>query len=139
MTNIKGSAFYGCSSLTFVIIPSHVERIGDYTFQNCNALANIYCYAENPPQCGLSFYGSNYSATLHVPAASIPRYQISSMWCYFKDIVALTDDDPKPTGVRTVWVKTDDNIDIVYDLHGHKRVQPQKGLNIINGKKVVIK
>lgn len=139
MTNIKGSAFYGCSSLTFVIIPSHVERIGDYTFQNCNALANIYCYAENPPQCGLSFYHSDYSATLHVPAASIPLYQISSIWCDFKNIVALTDDDPKPTGVKTVWVKTDDNIGVVYDLHGHKRVQPQKGLNIINGKKVVIK
>ena len=73
------------------------------------------------------------------PTISLNLYRTTAPWGNFSSIVALTDDDPKPTGVKTIWVKTDDNIGVVYDLHGHKKNQPQKGLNIINSKKFVIK
>ena len=38
MTSIGGSAFYGCSSLTSINIPSSVTKIGFEAFRNCDAL-----------------------------------------------------------------------------------------------------
>ncbi|MDE6628584.1 MAG: leucine-rich repeat domain-containing protein, partial [Muribaculaceae bacterium] len=38
VTRISERAFYGCSNLTSVIIPSTVTSIGDNAFDNCSSL-----------------------------------------------------------------------------------------------------
>ena len=42
------------------------------------------------------------NATLHVPAASIEAYRNAESWKDFKEIVALTDSDPNPTGITNI-------------------------------------
>ena len=54
--------------------------------------------------------------------------------------MALTDNDPKPdvTGISVVR-DIEDNKDVIYNLNGVRLNEPQKGINIINGKKYVVK
>lgn len=50
--------------------------------------------------------------------------------------MALTDGDPKPTGIKTVELQ-ELNENNIYDLTGHRLVATKKGLNIVrmsNGK-----
>lgn len=47
---------------------------------------DVYCYATTPPSCNENSF-TNYSGTLHVPAASVAAYFISDFWCNFANIV----------------------------------------------------
>ena len=41
VTSIGNSAFFGCSGLTSVAIPSSVTSIGNYAFYNCSGLTSV--------------------------------------------------------------------------------------------------
>lgn len=134
--------YIGCSVLASVTIGSGIKNIGYGAFASCAELADVYCYAINVPSTYSDAFNNSYInlATLHVPAESIDAYKAAEPWKDFKEIVALTDSDPKPdaTGVDVVW-KTEDNKAIIYDLNGVRQNEPQKGINIVNGKKYMIK
>ena len=40
-TEIPDNCFYGCTSLTTVLLPSYMNRIGSYAFHSCTSLANV--------------------------------------------------------------------------------------------------
>ena len=94
VTLIGASAFYYCTSLTAINIGNSVTRIAFGAFQKCLSLNDVYCYATTPPECSSSF--SNYSATLHVPAASLAAYFTAPVWSNFENIVG---DAVAPTGI----------------------------------------
>ena len=134
MTKIESCTF-ASSGLTSVVIGNRVESIESLAFY-CPNLIDVYCYAEEVPDARTKygnpvFYTSNnISGTLHVPAASKEKYSNTDPWMYFENIVALTDNDPKPTGITNI------NNDIekgerYYSLDGKRMAQPQRGLNII--------
>lgn len=143
--NIGIYAFCYCTNLTSVIIGNGVTNIEDGAFGACNNLTNVYCYAEQAPKTNNAFTSSNYTnATLHVPATAIEAYKNTEQWKDFGDIVALTDDDPKPTGIiATTTGQQLTNVEY-YDMSGRRINQSQQGLNIIKMsdgtiKKVVVK
>jgi hypothetical protein len=111
-----------------------------YAFTLCQELTDVYCYAVNVPNTNVNAFNSSLIeyATLHVPAQSIDAYKAAEPWKNFKEIVALTDSDPKPdaTGINVVR-NAEDNKAVIYDLNGVRLSEPQKGINIINGKKYV--
>ena len=147
--DVKKIAWIACSeseNLTTVTISSNLTCIDDSAFHKCTSLADMYCYAEQVPAMGKDiFVDSNYKkATLHVPAASVEAYRSAEQWKDFGNIVALTDDDPKPTGISAMEYAPMTTDKAIYDLKGHQLTQPKKGLNIIRmsdgtTKKVIIK
>jgi hypothetical protein len=146
---VKKIAWIACSEsekLTTVTISSNLTCIDDSAFHKCTSLTDIYCYAEQVPEMGKDiFVDSNYkNATLHVPAVSVEAYRNAEQWKDFGNIVALTDEDPKPTGISTMEYAPMATNKAIYDLQGHQLAQPKKGLNIIrmsDGKtrKVIVK
>ena len=147
VTTIEG-LFPLCTSLTSVIIGNGVTSIHDEAFMKCQSLKDLYCYAEQVPETNnpLVFDRSNYrNATLHVPAGSMEAYRNAEQWKDFGSIVALSDEDPKPTmDINTPAVTQMPAIVECYSIDGKHISSPQRGLNIIRmsdgtTKKVVIK
>jgi hypothetical protein len=135
VTIIGNQAFEACSGLTSITIPNSVTSIGNRAFYNynCSSLLNVYCYAEQVPSTGTNVFSYISQATLHVPANVVNVYQNTSPWNGFGSIVAID-----PSGIQTVTLDKDINSPL-YDLNGRKLKEPRKGVNIIGGKKVLLK
>lgn len=139
--------FRQCFKLTTVTIPANVTCIEDSAFAACTSITDVYYYAEQVPETGKDvFVDSNHTnATLHVPAGSIDAYSSAEQWKDFGNIVALTDDDPKPTTVVIAPAATQKpTIVECYSFDGKSISVPQRGLNIIRmsdgtTRKVVVK
>lgn len=147
VTKIGNEAFGNCRSLASIVIPKSTKKLGMYAFNCCFSLTNVYCYAEEVPVTDSHVFNDvNFeNATLHVPAASIDTYSNAKQWKNFGTIVALTDEDPKPTTEITATIATQQPTIVErYTIDGKRVNQPQRGLNIIKmsdgtTKKVVVK
>ena len=144
VTTIGDCAFYLCSSLTTIVIPNSVITIDAFAFSGNMNLTDVYCYAEmlqlNSDVFGYGYYSN---ATLHVPEGSLDAYRSAEWWMYFGSIVALTNSDPKPTGIKSVK-SSEITEKRYYSLDGKHTSTPQRGLNIIRmsdgtTKKVILK
>lgn len=131
ITRIGQNAFCGCGNLATIVIGNALTNIGEGAFLS-TGLADMYLYAEKVPELGGTVFGySNYyKATLHVPAGSLEAYDNAEQWKDFGKIVALTDDDPKPTGIKGVNNNVK-NGEHYYLLDGKHTTKHQRGLNII--------
>ena len=136
VTSIGDNAFQNCSGLTSVTIGSGVKSIGMWAFASCSELLDVYCYAENVPFAKSHAFDRSYpeNATLHVPAASIESYQVTSPWSSFGTIVALT---PEESGIGELKGENGKRETAVYDLSGRRVQKGQKGVFIQNGKVMV--
>lgn len=152
VTSISTRAFDGCSGVTSVIISASVTILGYHAFWDCTSLTDVYCYAVKVPSIdpnilvwstddyilreSLKFFNESYisSATLHVPAASVEEYKATYPWENFGAIVPLTDAD----AIEDVKAKETPE-HVCYDILGRRFTKPQKGLNTIDGRKVLIK
>lgn len=95
----------------------------------------ITCQAVTPPTLFNDVFSeeSFTGGTLYVPESSIETYKSTSPWSEFVNIIAIS-----ATSIDGVIVK-EDNSAVIYDLNGKKLSEPKHGLNIVNGKKVVVK
>ncbi len=108
-------------------------------FHNCRRLNNVYCYADIVPNTSYNAFSNTLEfSILHVPELSIESYKAIEPWKTFKEIVALTDSDPKPTGINMIEASNNEK-GVIYDFHGRRVEQPTKGLYIKNGKKYVVR
>ena len=86
VTTIGKYAFSSCSNLTSISIGSSVKTIGNYAFSSCKKVGNVTCYSTTPPSCSDNCF-SYYTASLHVPAASLAAYFTAPCWENFENIV----------------------------------------------------
>ena len=139
VTSIGYEAFYGCYKLTSVTIGSGVTSIGYEAFNGPN-IPTVISLIENP--FTITEKTSDYrtfsqntfnNATLYVPKGTIDKYKATDGWKDFAYIVEGT-----PTGIKVIENTQKKNA-TVYDLNGVRLSEPKKGINIINGQKVVMK
>ena len=160
---IQNSVFYECRNLESVVIPNSVEFIGDHAFSYCHNLRSVkigtglkklrnaftahssvfdlWCNAEQVPatdDINVNYFqfGEETQATLHVPASALEAYQSTFPWSKFKNIVPITDEEMGiPENVMTETMRNGS----VYNLQGLRINTLQKGINIINGNKIMVK
>jgi len=72
------------------------------------------------------------NAMLYVPTGKMEVYKATEGWKDFANIVEGT-----PTGITSVTSDKETTNAPVYDLNGRRLTEPQKGINIIGGKKVL--
>ena len=139
VTSIGSGAFSGCSGLTSITIGNSVTSIGDGAFDGVD-LTTVVSLIENPfvivgKSSSYRAFSENTfdNATLYVPVGTIDNYKATDGWKDFAYIVEGT-----PTGIKVIENTQNKNA-TVYDLNGVRQSEPQKGINILNGKKVVVK
>ncbi len=137
IVNIGDRAFEG-TPLTTVELADKVETIGSKAFAENKSLTELTCLATTPPAAGETmFKGCSKLEAIYVPAESVETYKAAAGWMTYKDLI-------KPIGGTTAI----NGINVLpgtegrwYTLDGRRLVgkPTQKGLYIINGKKVIVK
>ena len=80
------------------------------------------------------FSGNTFNnATLYVPVGTIDNYKATDGWKDFDYIVEGT-----PTGIKVIENTQNKNA-TVYDLNGVRLSEAKRGINILNGKKFIVK
>lgn len=136
VTTIGKYAFSRCTDLNNVTIGNSVTTIESRAFSNCKSIKEIHSLATTPPNCNNKTFEENiYSAaSLYVPTGSLATYLSADVWKEF-----LNTKEFDPAGINNVTIDEENGEKVIYDLNGRKLNAPQKGINIINGKKVMVK
>ena len=132
-------AFYGCSGLTSLTIPSSVTSIGNYAFEGCSGLTSIYVYPEKVPILGTGVFSGcdAKNCTVYVPTGTYDDYWLSEFG-YFENI-----EEFDATDIDNVTTASDAKEVSRYSVNGQRLSAPAKGLNIVkysdgSVKKVVV-
>ena len=135
VTTFGDWAFSGCSSLKSLSFGTQLKTIGKEAFSDCTSVTKIVSKAQTPPTCSTQALDdiNKWNCTLSVPAGTMSAYQAADQW---KDFFFISEGDP--TGIKAIE-NTQIKNNTIYDLNGVRQLAPKKGINIINGKRVVIK
>lgn len=138
VTEIGDNAFR-VSGLTSLTIPSSVTSIGESAFSCCYGLTSIYVYTKKIPELGYNVFLGCYpeNCTVYVPKGTYDAYK-SSEFGYFEKIVEFD-----AAGIDKVTTSTDVKEVSRYSANGQRLSAPAKGLNIVkysdgSVKKVVV-
>lgn len=112
-------------------------------FSNCNSLTKLFLLCSTPPYIWYGDYlGGNFYSTfsreqygdlnVYVPEGSLNAYQESERWKKFWNLA-----EGDPTGINQITTDNDAP-STIYDLKGNKLTSPKRGINVINGKKIVV-
>lgn len=101
------------------------------SFNKCDSIESITVNCQNPPT-GAAFTDNVYAkAEINILEGTRSLYEAAEGW---KDFFNREED-----GIKGLYTDGNDAPYRIYDLQGHKLSAPQRGLNIINGKKVFVK
>ena len=87
LTSLPNTAFYGCTSLTSIVLPSSISALGNGSFYNCTSLASMTVYAETPPTVGTNAF-KNVPTTMvvHVLCEAYDAYHNANGWSELANI-----------------------------------------------------
>lgn len=135
-TALETFAYNGIFTVSFEYKIKYSEYSRKNVFENCNKLKAIYCGGDTGP---VKFSDNVFptdvynSAILYVRKGRVNKFKSTNGWKNFRNIREI-DATPIPN------VKELTNSDApIYNLNGQRLDKPHKGINIINGKKVIVK
>lgn len=161
LTVIEGYTFDSCESLQEAIIPEGVTKIETHAFDYCNhitkivlpstltnieyaafggmyddRLKDVYSFAETAPEGDMDAFTSSHldKVVLHVPAGHVGDYDSKAPWLLFDNIVEMSEED----GIQDITAAVERGNGI-YDLQGRRQNELKHGINIIGGKKIMVK
>ena len=154
---------YGCSSigksafdssrLSAVYIPSSVVKLEWGAFYQPK-IDSLIVESEYPVECDWGalyyFYQAEYidgqgwvyhEPSIFVPQGSLELYQTAFGWNCRTNYYEMSWDEMYNWRVdmKDVKIPSKQYTSVYYDLRGHKRSHPYKGINIIDGKKIFVK
>ena len=155
MKEVPPEVFWGCSSLSYVIIAEGITKIGESAFISCPSLhkltlpSTLECIDDSvfhegtpidtlvlrsgvPPTAGNGVF-ADYHTVIIVPQGTIGAYRQHRVWTLFPNII-----ENETSAIRTMQHNTP--TDIYYDMQGHRlNSRPQgMGIYIRNGKKIIM-
>ena len=119
-----------------------MTSIGEYAFYACSSLKEITSYIQEPFQTGDYCWGGvDKSIPLYVPAGTKEKYQSTNYWNEFTNII---EEPADPAGINSVdnsQSATGNEAGDWYTIDGRKLSgkPAQKGIYIVNGRKVAVK
>lgn len=141
LTKIGQSAFSGCRGLTSLSFPQSVKTIEGNAFGGCSGLTFIKVYRNRPIAITDEFDSAftdvdKETCILYVPKGTATMYMSAPGWMEFENIVEFEEE----SAINQLDVTSDEDVDW-YTLDGRKlEGQPtEKGIYIINGKKIYVK
>lgn len=136
---IPGFLLNQCHALKSIIIPASVKVVEEYALAYCNNIQSITFLSTTPPTIypgSFEAHYHNYAITIHVPEGCRDTYEDSTVGQPFTNIV---DDVKISTGISNVTLSNANTESRIFRLNGTRVSSLQKGINIVNGKKVVVK
>lgn len=157
VTTIKEDAFGYCKNLNYLDIGDGVETIGSSAFYLCSNLKNIklgrslksleqtvfflackvdavICTAPVPPTFMTAMFINAKNTILYVPENLVATYKAHYFGTQFKDVLPLDESDIKiPTFDGDVQNYK------FFNTNGSRISSLQHGINIVNGKKILVK
>ena len=136
---IPGFLLNQCHALKSITIPASVKVVEEYALAYCNNIQSITFLSTTPPTIysgSFEAHYHNYAITIHVPEGCRDTYEDSTVGQPFTNIV---DDVKISTGISNVTLSNADTESRIFRLNGTRVFSLQKGINIVNGKKVVVK
>ena len=133
VTTFGNRAFSGCSKLTYLSFGTQLKTIGKEAFSDCTSVTWIDSRAVTPPVCDTQALDdiNKWICKLYVPENSISFYQTADQWKEFFFIEGITGMEP----IRAADVEPQE----IYDIQGRRVIRPEKGIYIIEGRKVLVK
>ena len=131
VTSIGNGAFEYCTGLTSVTISNSVTKIGKSAFKDCKSLTSVINYAKTPQKINNQTFSSY--GTLHVPSGCKAAYEAADGWKNFTIVEDVATGIDVVKGIPTI------SSDKIFSISGQQLNNTKKGLNIINGKKILVK
>lgn len=149
VTSIGNYAFVNSSMVKEISIGKDVSSIGKKSFSNVGNTTSaqtrtdkegiiVKCYPKSVPNTALDAFDNTplEKATLFVNEESVDDYKLSAPWNGFSVIKGLGE----ATDIKRIISNSYSTPNQYFNLNGQKFKNPhQKGLFIINGKKVLVK
>ena len=136
--SLGNSCFYNCGKLETVELPSTLTTYGTAVFNNSKYITKVIAHAAEPAALTDKVFHTDVfaAAKLQVQDASVDAYKAADVWKNFAYITG----GATPTGVESVKVDNADDANApYYDLKGVQIANPERGIYIHNGKKVMVK
>ena len=144
LTSIGKASFCNCSALTTIEIPSNVTEIKQYAFTGCASLSSVTVRATTPPTLEPYVFDNNAAGRkIYVPNEALDAYKSAQFWKnYANDILPISEiPGSGMTGIESMEDVRSQMEDVYYTIDGRKldSKSTQRGIYIVNGKKVVMK
>ena len=125
---------FSCDKLETITFGPEFKKLGKQALSYCKSLATINAMAKLPNSTwSCTFFATDVSRVqLNVPVGSIDIYRNTRWWNEIKNIREV---EYSTTGIDTI--SDDGKPAVIYNLRGHRVEQMDKGVYIVNGKKVV--